>query len=273
MAWWNFRDGRKSYLEPNVRLPAIVNIMRMRRILFWVIFCGRAAACFGQEFEVVSIKPNKTMSGSSSSHTNQGTLQGTNLSLKSLIVRAYGIRNYQLEGPDWLESERFDISAKFPADFPKDKEKYGPAFQSMMQKMLAERFKLAVHRDQKSMAVYGLVVGKNGIKFKEVPPGPASSHSNNTHFEGTSLSMSSFAASLSQEMDLPVLDMTGLKGTYDLKLDWITERQAQAKDSEPQTGQPIQDAIQEQLGLKVEHRKAPIEIVVVDKVERIPTDN
>jgi uncharacterized protein (TIGR03435 family) len=242
--------------------------MRMRAFLLCVV----VSACLGQEFEVVSIKPNKTMSGGSQSNTNQGMLRGTNLSLKNLIVRGYGIRGYQLEGPDWLDSERFDISAKFPADFPKEKEKYAAAYQAMMQKMLADRFKLAVHRDQKSMAVYGLVVGKGGIKFKEVAPGHSSSNSNNTHYVGTSISMDAFATFLSGRMELPVLDMTGLKGTYDLTLDWITERQAKA-DSEPQTGQPIQDAIQDQLGLKVEHRKAPIDIVIVDHAEKIPTEN
>jgi uncharacterized protein (TIGR03435 family) len=126
----------------------------------------------------------------------------------------------------------------------------------MMQKMLADRFKLAVHRDQKSMAVYGLVVGKGGIKFKEVPPGHSSSNSNNTHYVGTSISMDTLATFLSGQMELPVLDLTGLKGTYDLKLDWITERQAKA-DSEPQAGQPIQDA----------------NILVVDHAEKIPTEN
>jgi uncharacterized protein (TIGR03435 family) len=239
-----------------------------------ILLCVVVTACLGQEFEVVSIKPNKTMSGSSQSTTNQGMLRGTNLSLKSLIMRGYGIRSYQLEGPDWLDSEHFDISAKFPADFPKEREKSATAYQAMMQKMLADRFKLAVHRDQKSMAVYGLVVGKGGIKFKEVPPGHSSSNSNNTHYVGTSISMDTFATFLSGQMELPVLDATGLKGTYDLKLDWITERQAQAKaDSEPQAGQPIQDALQDQLGLKVEHRKAPVDIVVVDHAERLPTDN
>src|ERR1700680_4604883 len=116
--------------------------MRMRPFLLCVV----VTACLGQEFEVVSIKPNKTMTGSSQSNTNQGMLRGTNLSLKNLILRGYGIRSYQLEGPDWLDSERFDISAKFPADFPKEKEKYATAYQAMMQKMLADRFKLAVHR-------------------------------------------------------------------------------------------------------------------------------
>jgi uncharacterized protein (TIGR03435 family) len=189
-------------------------------------------------------------------------------------MRGYGINSYQVEGPDWLDSERFDISAKFPADFPKEREQYSAAYQAMMQKMLADRFKLAVHRDRKSLPVYGLVAGKGGIKFKEVPAGQSGSDSNNTHYKGTSITMDGFAKFLSGQMELPVIDMTGLKGTYDLKLDWITERQAQAKaDSEPQAGQPIQDAIQDQLGLKVEHRKAPVDILVVDHAERVPTDN
>ena len=234
-----------------------------------------ASACLGQEFEVVSIKPNKTMSGGSQSNTNQGMLRGTNLSLKTLILRGYGLKSYQLEGPDWLESERFDISAKFPADFPKEREKYAAAYQAMMQKMLADRFKLAVHHDQKSTAVYGLVVGKGGIKFKEVPPGHSSSNSNNTHYVGTSISMDAFATFLSGQTDLPVIDITGLKGNYDLTLDWITERQAQAKNeaTEPQKGQPIPDAIQDQLGLRFERKKAPVEIVIVDHAEKVPTEN
>jgi uncharacterized protein (TIGR03435 family) len=71
-------------------------------------------------------------------------------------------------------------------------------------------------------------------------------------------------------MELPVLDMTGLTGTYDVKLDWITERQA---DSEPQAGQSIQDALQDQLGLKFEHKKAPVDVVIVDHAEKVPTEN
>jgi uncharacterized protein (TIGR03435 family) len=71
-----------------------------------------ACTALCQEFEVVSVKPNKSMSNSSSSRTNQGRLTATNVSLRSLIVRVYGMKDYQVEGPDWLRSERFDVAAK-----------------------------------------------------------------------------------------------------------------------------------------------------------------
>jgi len=87
---------------------------------------------------------------------------------------------------------------------------------------------------------------------------------------GKRISMGTFATFLSGQMELPVLDMTGLTGTYDVKLDWITERQA---DSEPQAGQSIQDALQDQLGLKFEHKKAPVDVVIVDHAEKVPTEN
>ncbi len=85
---------------------------------------------------------------------------------------AYGIRDYQLEGPRWLASERYDLAGRsFPVALPKNRDQYNAALGVMMQKMLADRFKLVIHRDQKQFAVYGLTVGKKGIKFKEVPGG------------------------------------------------------------------------------------------------------
>jgi uncharacterized protein (TIGR03435 family) len=237
-----------------------------------------AACCFGQEFEVVSIKPNNSMSGSSHSHSDQGMLTGINLSLRGLILRAYGIRDYQLEGPDWLASEHFDIAAKFPESISSQglgREKYLAAFESMMQKMLAERFALAVHRDQKAMGVYGLVVGKNGIRFKDVPAGgPSSSDSQNTHYTGTGVSMDNVAAFLSSRMDMPVLNFTGLKGVYSLTLDWVPEsRQAKDDASSLPAGPSLFDAVQDQLGLRLERRKAPVEILIVDHAEKTPISN
>ena len=98
-----------------------------------VAFAGAAAA---QEFEVVSIKPNKSVGSDSHTHSDQGRMTATNVSLRSLIVMAYDIRDYQLEGPDWLSSERFDIAAKFPEALPKDREAYNTAFHAMVRKML-----------------------------------------------------------------------------------------------------------------------------------------
>jgi uncharacterized protein (TIGR03435 family) len=239
-----------------------------------------ACAATGQEFEVVSVKPNKSASTGEHSRSDQGMLTANNLSLRSMIVTAYGLRDYQVEGPDWLSSQRFDIAAKFPEALPENPEKYRAAMGAMMQKMLVDRFKLAAHRDKKSLPVYGLVVGKRGIKFKEVPDTGSHSQSHGNHYEGTSVTMSVFAAFLSRRADLPVLDMTGLKGSYDLKLDWVpeprqpTEGKAEAPAVADSPSPPaIFLAIEEQLGLKLETRKTTMEILVVDHAEKTPTEN
>jgi len=257
----------------------------MRRIWLPGAILVFAGAALGQEFEVVSVKPNNTGSGSSHSNSDQGRLTGTNLSLRDLIVNAYGIRDYQLQGPEWLKTQRFDIAGKFPEALSKDRDKYRAALESMMRKMLADRFKLAVHRDQKTFSVYGLVVAKGGIKFKEVPDGEAhNSSSNNTHYKGTCVSIAGFADFLARRrselpVDLPVLDMTGLKGFYDLTLDWFPEPRpwGHGKTDVPvaldKSGPTLLVAIEEQLGLKLETRKAPIEILIVDHAEKVPTEN
>ena len=116
-----------------------------------------------------------------------------------LILTAYGMKDYQLEGPDWLNSERFDIAAKFPEAI--SGEKYTAELHAMMQRMLEDRFKLAVHRDLKTFSVYGVVVGKSGIKFTEVPDKGSHERIGDTHYEGTSVSMATFAEFLSGRMD------------------------------------------------------------------------
>jgi uncharacterized protein (TIGR03435 family) len=250
----------------------------MRGIVVCLLMSCSACGALAQEFEVVSVKPDTSGANSSSTNTNQGRLTATNVSLRSLIVMAYGIRDYQLEGPDWLASERYDLAAKFPEALPKDRDKRNAALGAMMQKMLADRFKLAIHRDQKQFAVYGLTVGKKGIKFKEVPGGGSSSSSNNNnHYVGKAISMSQFAEFLARRMDLPVLDMTGLTAVYDLTLDWVPEPRQSSESKAPAgdslSGPALPEAIQEQLGLKFEARKAPLELVVVDHTEKVPTEN
>ena len=142
----------------------------------------------------------------------------------------------------------------------------------MVRTMLTERFRLAIHREQRNMAVYGLVVGKKGIKFEEVAEGDSSSNSDNQHYQGSRVSMGSFAIFLSRRMDLPVIDMTGLKGFYNLKLDWAPEPRGDAASDAP-AGPRLPEALQDQLGLKLENRKAPVEVIVVDHAERVPVEN
>lgn len=228
-----------------------------------------ASTALAQEFEAVSVRPNNSGGFDSHSHSDQGLLKDTNVTLRSLIATAYQIRDYQLEGPDWMGSERFDVAAKFPEALPKDREKYNAAMGTMMRKMLEDRFKLAAHRGQKTFSVYGVTVEKSGIKFKEVPEGPSRSDSDNRRYEGRAVTMARFAEYLSRNADLPILDMTGLKGFYDLNLQWFPEPKA----GETPQGPALREAMEEQLGLKLENRKAQIDIVVVDHVEKTPTED
>ncbi|HLW77443.1 MAG TPA: TIGR03435 family protein, partial [Bryobacteraceae bacterium] len=178
----------------------------MKRIFWLACVAGLA---LGQEFEVVSVKPNNSGSNSSSTNSNRGRLRAENVSLRSLVVMAYGMKDYQVEAPDWLGDQRFDLAAKFPEELPANNEKYNAALHAMMQKMLEERFKIAIHRGTKMFSVYGLTIGKNGIKFKEVPDNDSrSQHSSNTHYTGSCVSMPAFAEFLSHREDLPVIDMT-----------------------------------------------------------------
>jgi uncharacterized protein (TIGR03435 family) len=243
---------------------------QMRTVILSVITVAFASAGLGQEFEAVSVKPNKSASNSSHSHTDGGLFSGTNLSLKNLVMSAYGMKDYQVDAPDWLASERFDIAARFPKNLPTEQDKLLAAFQSMMRKMLADRFHLAVHRDRKSFSVYGLLVAKSGIKFKAAPGGGSRSDSDDSHYEGRNITMPKLAEFLSRWMDLPVIDMTSLSGFYDVTLDWTATKNA---DPNTTVGLTVADAVQEQLGLKLENRKAPIEILIVDHAERVPTEN
>jgi len=241
-----------------------------------ILITAFATALAGQEFEVVSIKPNKSLSNGSDVSSGQGMLTAS-LSLKDLIVDAYGLRDYQIEGPAWLDSERFDIAAKFPEGLSKDPQKYNEQLSVMMQKMLADRFRLAVHRDSKNFAVYGLVVAKGGIKFKEVPDSSLHhSSGKNTHYTGKGISMATLAGFLSPRMDLPVVDMTSLKGFYDITLEWAPEPKSSPENKDANADPTVPTlplALQEQLGLKLENRKAAIEILIVDHAEKTPTDN
>jgi uncharacterized protein (TIGR03435 family) len=260
----------------------------MRGISTCILIAAFGGAALCQQFEVVSVKPNKSIAYSSDFTTDRGRLTATNVSLRGLIWRAYAVEDYQVEGPDWLNSERFDVSATFPEARPKDREKYDAALDAMMQNMLADRFKLLVHREPKTRPVYGLIADKSGIKFKPAPDLDCDSHSRNssgTHFVGKCVSMDAFAAFLARRrgdlpVDRPVLDMTGLKGFYNLSLDWVVDSRLSSENKgnapaigDSPSGATLLVALQEQLGLRLETRSAPIEILVVDHAERVPSEN
>lgn len=219
-------------------------------------------------YEVASIKPNNSASGSSSSHETQGQIVMTNQSLKRLIERAYDVKPFQVTGPDWLEAVHFDITAKYPPDAKRDDRLL------MLRTLLEDRFRLAVHHESKDMPGYALVVAKNGFKLKPVEPGRASSNSEGNGLvrtlTGTKLSMAQLADFMARTLAEIVVDKTGIDGVYDFRLRWTTDDQnTDATDAAPS----LFTALQETLGLRLQSQKVPAEIVVVDHVERTPTEN
>jgi uncharacterized protein (TIGR03435 family) len=301
------------------------------------------ASCglFGQTalppaFEVASIKPaapQPVYQMMVSMGGDPGRVNYTNVSLKNVLMRAYDVKIYQITGPAWLDTERYDIVAKVPEGAPKEQ------IPAMLQNLLAERFQMTIHRETKEQAVYALVVGKNGPKLKKsddseaavvgfgglgggpLPPppggasggmaarptgaGPASGTKGTmgaimfsiNSDTGTSrmqakTTMAGLTNTLSNMLDRPVVDMTEIQGTYDISLEMGTDElvgmrtamaaagplprppadgaAAPAPDSAPAAS--IFTSIQ-QLGLKLELRRAPIAYIVVDKAERVPTEN
>jgi len=244
--------------------------MRTRFVVALMAVCASAQSDLPPAFEAASVKPNRTVSGSSSSHTRPGNLTMTNVSLRSMITSAYRIRDYQLNGPDWLRTERFDVVAKAVTG-SSDKE-----LMPMLRSLLAERFKLETHTETKEMPVFGLVVAKNGLRIQPVDPAGGSSTNSNSDEKGGELTaerttMTGVAAWISSRMDRPVLDMTGRTEAFTFKLHYSLE----SENNDPTAARyPILPlAIQEQLGLRLEKRNAPIEIVVVDRVEKVPIEN
>jgi len=243
----------------------------MKRVIYVSLAIAWAAGAQTPAFDAVSLKPNNSGSTGSSSNTHHGVLTGTNVNLRNLIMRAYGLLDYQIIGPEWIVSERFDISAK-PPEGTKDDD-----FPLMMRAMLQERFKLQAHKDSKVFPVYGLIAGKNGPKVQPVEDtGSNSTNSNRGYFKCDRCPMTAVAGWLSRQMDRPVLDMSQLPGVYNLVLNYTPENAepvhndgAEKKETYP----PLLTAIQEQWGLKLEPRKAPLEVLVIDHIERVPTEN
>jgi uncharacterized protein (TIGR03435 family) len=173
------------------------------------------------------------------------------------------VREYQVTGPDWLGSDKFDIVAKFPQH--SGDSQAGPR----LQKLLADRFKLAFHRESKEMPVYALVVAKNGPKIKAVEDnGDHNTNNEGGHMTGKGITMTRFAEFLSRQMDRPVVDLTEMQGVFNVTLDWTPE-----KAGDDAVGPTLLTALQQQLGLKLQPQKAPVEVIVVDHAERVPVEN
>jgi uncharacterized protein (TIGR03435 family) len=204
----------------------------------------------------------------------------TNCPLTWVIHEAYDLQPFEYAGPDWAADARFDFTAKIPAGTGKDD------FHAMLQGLLAERFKMTVHREKKEMGVYELTVAKNGPKFvapkddelgsldgfPAMPKGTTmSAIPGHARIRSEQRTMEWFARMLAGQLQGPVVDATALTGKYDFMVSWAFG----PKDSE--TGEDYRSAllhaVQAQLGLRLEEKKGKAEVVVVDRLEKTPTEN
>jgi uncharacterized protein (TIGR03435 family) len=230
------------------------------------------APAFGQTapppaFDAASIKPSTAEPGSSSAVTTEkGRISGRNVTLKRCMRTAYDVPEAQIfGGPKWLDEERYDIEAK-AAGPATDRE-----LMVMLQTLLAERFKLAFHRETRPLAGYALVLGKGGITAKRsAPDAQSTTHSTRSRIDAQGYRMGQLAQKLSEVLHLPVADLTAVEGDFDFNLEWTPE-DTQAKppsSGAAPLGPSIFAAVQEQLGLKLEARKVPTEVLVIDRAEK-----
>jgi uncharacterized protein (TIGR03435 family) len=219
-------------------------------------------------FDVASVKATEPARNaqhwSSVDIPSPGYLVAENSSLDELIRFAYSLKEYQVSGPIWLNdaSESFDVRAKASPDTPKDQVRV------MLQSLLKERFRLAAHRENKVLPIYELVVAKNGPKLKAADPaGRKGTSSGGGNMTATRVTMSDFAYELSRDLKRPVFDKTGITGDFDFKLHY-----EQGEDSVSSTNAFL-TAVQNTLGLRLESAKGPVEILVIDHIEKVPTEN
>ena len=218
---------------------------------------------------MASIRPSNADTHSSGIQTGHGRLDARNVTLKRCLIGAYGVGPHQIiGGPDWLSSDRYDILAK--ADQPIDDD---AELMAMLQTLLAERFKLALHHDTKMLPAFVLEVAKTGPKLQKAEGGTAKTDTSSGNKEVTisarNIDMDHFANVLARQMDLPVVNATGLSGSFDIKLHWTPDS---AKQQENGSADDV-SIFQEQLGLRLHSQKALVPVLVIDHIERVPTEN
>lgn len=238
--------------------------------LAWPV--ARSQAVAPADFEVATIKLTQDPTGSSSGiRTGRGELSAKNVTLKRCIIGAYGIGPHQIVGgPDWLDSTRFDIEAKGDPSIDRD-----DTLMDMLQRLLADRFGLKLHREERNMRAYSLELAKSGLRIKPSADGEAvtTSYGSNTSksLEGGHVSMDLLAKVLARETPLPVVNNTGLKGVYTFTLRWTPDN-ARQPDSNAGDYGTLPEAIQEQLGLQLRVATMPVESLRVDNAT-LPTAN
>jgi uncharacterized protein (TIGR03435 family) len=265
------------------------------------------------EFEVASVRPSQPVGQNQVAiglHMDGSQVHILSFTVQDLMARAYTVKRYQVTGPDWTRTERFDLNAKLPVGATSDQ------IPAMLQAFLADRFQLKMHRDKKEQPVYAITLGKPPLTLKPTPSEANATESKgavnvaaaasaagvsvdlgngsyytfaDNQFDIKKVSMDMLATILERYVERPILNLTDLKGNYDLTFK-VTQEDYQVMmiraavntgmTLPPQalslldngSASPLFDAMQ-QVGLKLDARKAPLELLVIDQVSKTPTDN
>jgi uncharacterized protein (TIGR03435 family) len=248
----------------------------MNAVSFAAVAILGATQCLGQTpapppaFEVASVKVSHAPPDNDASKTTVGSVWMRNMTLRASIGMAYNVKELQvLGGPKWLDSERYDIDAK-SAGAAKS-----PELMAMLQTLLAERFQLTLHRETKILPGYALLVTKGGLKMPAVEPGKPNLSTHNSSMTAEKASMADLARNLSRRLKAEVDDASGVTSVFDFKFELPPQegRTAPVVGDDPGSfAAALSAALQDQLGLKLEGRKIPVEVLLVDRAEK-PAEN
>jgi uncharacterized protein (TIGR03435 family) len=258
-----------------------------------------ASLVFSQSFDAASVRPGPpgntgrfAMTGGPGT-SDPGFLRYSNVPLKRVLMVAYDVKFWQVSGPDWLNSLRFDISARVPEGTTNEQSLV------MLRSLLAARFQMTVHRETKELPIYTLAADKTGFKPRPsglrsaegdtiatvkqdegkdgfpvlAPGGPGivvETRGGRARISAFKSDLSKLADLLSKQLGRPVFDRTGVAGDFDFVL-YYTPENATPDDTNPYPG--IFNALREQLGLRLDATKGPVEMLVIDRIEKVPTEN
>ena len=239
------------------------------------------------QFEVASVKPAgppEQRAGGGVRRTTGGARTPDpslficdSCTLSDLVMSAYHIQPYQLSAPSWMESERFTVNARVPAATTPEQ------LRLMQQSLLEERFKLTYHHEEKEMSRCELLVARGDPRLKASVGEPTATDGREpeatitaygrVNAQYSDLSMAELAGVLSKQVHLPVTDATGLQGKFDFSLSWVMDHGDPSGVPDADSGPTIFSGLEAQLGLKLEQKRGPVDRLVIDHADKIPTEN
>jgi uncharacterized protein (TIGR03435 family) len=250
----------------------------VKRVFLIAVLAGVARGQEAPAFEAASIKPNNSGRAGSGISTYPARIKIVNSPLTFCVQVAWNVKDFQISGSaGWMDTERYDIDAVAANPFNKDESR------TMLQALLADRFGLVIHRETQDRAGYALVVGKNGAKLPAPIEDPSimfnATPSGDMTLKAPNVSMTQLAGALSSALGGVVVDQTGIEGKFNISLQWTPDPAMQPRmmksgappplpppDAVP--GPSLFTAVQEKLGLKLESRKVPVEVIVIDHANR-----